>query len=142
MRHRKNTLKLGRTGAHNRALFANLLKSLIQHEKIVTTLSKGKILKSYADRMITLAKSDTLASRRLAVARLQVRYNRLTPKEAREAKGGKTAAYNGDRAVIAKLFGTLGPRFMSRSGGYTRLTRGNQRRGDNAQECVVEYLES
>ncbi len=109
MRHLNNTCKLNRTTSHRRCLFANMLKALIEHERIETTVPKAKALRRYADRMITLAKRNTLATRRRAVAELMVRFNTLTPKEARRSKEGKTAAHNGDRKVIEKLFATLGP---------------------------------
>ncbi len=140
MRHRKHTVKLGRTSSHRRCLFANQLKSLINEERIVTTVAKAKELRRYADQMITLAKKNTLASRRRAISSLMIRYNTLTSKEARAAKDGDKSAYNGDRQVIAKLFDTLGPRFTSRAGGYTRLIKSTNRVGDNAEQCIVEYL--
>jgi len=140
MRHRKRSLKLGRTSSHNRCMIANMLKSLIEEERIVTTIAKAKELRRHADRVITLAKKNTLASRRNAIGKLMVRYNTLTSKESRQAKEGNTAAYNGDRRVMAKLFETLGPRFGNRNGGYTRIIRGGNRVGDNAQTCVLEFL--
>lgn len=140
MRHRKNTIKLNRTSSHRRCMFANMLKSLIEHGRIKTTVAKAKILRRYADKMITLAKKNTLASRRKAIADLMVNFNTLTPKEARAAKEGKTTAYNNDRQVINKLFGVLGPRFTTREGGYTRLIKGGRRIGDNSQVCIIEYL--
>jgi large subunit ribosomal protein L17 len=141
MRHRKNTLKLGRNTGHRRALMANMLKSLIEQERIVTTEAKAKILKRYADRMVTLAKKNSLASRRSAIAQLMVQFNSLTPKEARAAKNGDTSAYNGDRKVIQKLFGDLGPRFAQREGGYTRLIKTpSLQKGDNCAKCIIEYL--
>ena len=140
MRHLKNTIKLSRTSSHRRCLFANMLKSLIEHGRIETTVAKAKVLRRYADRMVTLAKKNTLASRRRAIADLMIRYNRLTPKEARAAKQGDKSAYNGDRIVIEKLFGEIGPRFVSREGGYTRIIKGHRRLGDNAQTCLIEYL--
>ena len=109
MRHRKNTFKIGRTGSHRRCLLANMLKSLILEERITTTSTKAKELKRHADKMITLAKKNTLASRRLAIAALMIRFNALTSKEARLAKEGKGIGYNGDRQVIEKLFGALLP---------------------------------
>lgn len=140
MRHRKNTIKLNRTSSHRRCLFANMLKSLIEHGRIETTVAKGKLLKRYADQMVTLAKSNSLASKRRAIADLMIRYNTLTPKEARAAKGGDTSSYNGDRKVIGILFNELGPRFQTREGGYTRLIKMDRRQGDNSQTCIVEYL--
>jgi large subunit ribosomal protein L17 len=140
MRHRKHTAKLGRTSSHQRALFANQLKSLIDQEKIITTVPKAKELRRYADKIITLAKDNTLASKRTAIAKLQVRFNALTPKEARAAKDGDESALNVDRKVINKLFNVLGPRFANRQGGYTRIIKSHNRVGDNAQLCVIEYL--
>lgn len=142
MRHLKNTIKLNRTSSHRRCLFANMLKSLIEHGRIETTVAKGKILKRYADKMVTLAKKNTLASRRRAIADLMIRYNSLTPKEARAAKNGDKSAYNTDRQVIEKLFSDIGPRLMERAGGYTRLIKHRHRQGDNAQTCIIEYLAS
>ncbi len=141
MRHRKSTFKLGRNTGHRRSLMANMVKSLIEHERIVTTDTKAKLLRSCADRMITLAKKGTLASRRQAIGEMMIRYNPLTPKEARAAKEGDTSAYNGDRKVINKLFNELGPRFATREGGYTRLIRtAALKRGDNSAKCIIEYL--
>jgi large subunit ribosomal protein L17 len=140
MRHLNNTCKLNRTSSHRRCLFANMLKALIEHERIETTVPKAKALRRYADKMITLAKTNTLATRRRAVAELMVRFNTLTPKEARQSKEGKTSAHNGDRKVIDKLFGTLGPRFTNREGGYTRIIKKGFRVGDNAETCIIEYL--
>ncbi|MBS4167432.1 50S ribosomal protein L17 [Parachlamydia sp. AcF125] len=140
MRHKKNTCKLGRTSSHRRAMFANMLKSLIDEERIVTTVAKAKALRSLADQMITLAKKDTLATRRQAIADLMICFNPLTDKEERAARNGDTSAYNTDRRVIKKLFGELGPRFTERQGGYTRIIKSKRRVGDNAQTCVIEYL--
>ena len=93
-------------------------------------------------RLITLAKKNTLASRREAIAWLMVRFNSLSPKEARAAKQGDTSAYNNDRKVIEKLFNVLGPRFQSRQGGYTRILKlPDHRAGDNTQTCLLSYLE-
>lgn len=142
MRHGKHTFKIGRTGSHNRCLIANMLKSLIEHERIETTVTKAKELRRHADRMITLAKANTLATRRRAIADLMIRFNALTPKEARAAKkDNDTYAYNGDRLVIGKLFTDLGPRFATRNGGYTRIIKTRQRVGDNASMCYIEYLQ-
>jgi len=141
MRHLKKTFKLGRNSGHRRGLMANMLKSLIEHERIVTTEAKAKRLRSYADKMITLAKKNTLSSRRAAIGKLMIRFNSLTPKEARAAKGGDTSAYNADRKVINKLFDDLGPRFSARNGGYTRVIKtASCRRGDNSAKCIIEYL--
>jgi large subunit ribosomal protein L17 len=140
MRHLNQTCKLNRTTSHRRCMFANMLKSLITNERIQTTVPKAKALRRYADRMITLAKKNTLAARRQAIAELMIRFNPLTPKEQREAKEGNTEAYNDDRLVIGKLFDDLGPRFAQRQGGYTRIVKQGHRVGDNAQTCIIEYL--
>lgn len=141
MRHANNTCKLGRDTGHRRCLWANMLKALIHHERIETTLEKAKFLRSKADRMITLAKKNTLAAKRQAAGEMMVRYNTLTPKERKAAKGGDTSAYNDDRLIIGKLFSTLGPRFVNRHGGYTRIIKMSDRRlGDNGSKCVIEFL--
>lgn len=139
MRHGKHTFKIGRRGTHRRAMLANMVKSLILNEAVETTVTKAKELRSYADQMITLAKKNTLASRRTAMARLQLRYNALTSKEARLAKKGDTSLFNDDRLVINKLW-ELKERYATRAGGYTRIIRTDIRVGDNAPKCVVEYI--
>lgn len=140
MRHAKHTFKVGRTGSHRRAMLANMLKSLIENERIVTTVVKAKELRRHADRMITLAKRDTLASKRSAISEMKISYNPLTTKEARRAKAGDKSSYSRDRLVIDKLFGELKTRFGARNGGYTRILRLGDRVGDNAPTCVIEYL--
>lgn len=142
MRHRKHTFKIGRTGSHNRCLLANMLKSLVEHERIETTVTKAKELRRHADRLITLAKKNTLATRRQAIANMMIRFNTLTPKEARALKNNPedTSACNGDRKVVGKLFTDLAERFATRAGGYTRIIRKGQRVGDNASTCYIEYL--
>lgn len=140
MRHAKKTCKLGRTSSHRRCLFANLLKSLITHGRIETTLAKGKELKRRADQMVTLGKKGTLAARRRATGQLMVRYNTLSPKEKKQAKSGDESAYNDDRKVIGKLFGELSKKYETRSGGYTRLLRTSVRVGDASQKVIVEYI--
>ncbi len=141
MRHGKHTFKIGRTSSHRRCMLANMLKSLIEHGRIETTVTKAKELRRHADRMITLAKENTLASRRQAIADLMICFNTLTSKEMRKAKTGKTSEiYNIDRVVVGKLFGELSQRFAERKGGYTRIVRLGQRAGDNAPSCILEYL--
>lgn len=142
MRHLKDTCKLNRTSSHRRCMFANMLKSLIESERIVTTVAKAKALRRYADRMITLAKKNTLAARRDAIAEMMISFNSLSEKEKRAAREGDLSSYNTDRVVIDKLFGSLGPRFATRAGGYTRIVKGPRRVGDNAQTCIIEYLEA
>jgi len=141
MRHRKDTCKLNRTTSHRRCMFANMLKSLIDNEQIQTTVAKAKALRRYADQMITLAKKNTLAARRQAISELMIRFNQLSDKEERAARNGDTSAYNTDRKVITKLFDVLGVRFVNRNGGYTRIMKSSHRVGDNAQTCVIEYLQ-
>ncbi len=141
MRHAKRRAKLSRTSSHRRCMFANMLKSLIYHEKIVTTIPKAKELRRFADQMVTLAKENTLGSRRRAVGDLMIRFNALTAKERRAAKAGNTSSYNIDRRVIEKLFDVLGPRFQDRNGGYTRITRlPVARTGDQGSQCSLEFL--
>ena len=140
MRHAKHTFKIGRTGSHRRAMLANMLKSLIESERISTTVVKAKELRRYADRMITLAKKNTLASRRSAIAEMRITFNSLTPKEARKVKAGDKSAYTKDRWIIDKLFGELRNRFADRHGGYTRIIRKGDRIGDSAPTCYIEYL--
>jgi len=140
MRHLNQTCKLNRTTSHRRCMFANMLKSMITHGSIKTTVPKAKALRRYADKLITLAKKNTLAARRQAIAELMIRFNTLTPKDQREVKEGKLHSYNDDRLAISKLFDELGPRFATRKGGYTRIVKQGYRVGDNAQTCVIEYL--
>lgn len=140
MRHLKHRGKLSRTSSHRRCLIANMLKALIENGRVETTVAKAKVLKSYADKMITLAKKNTLASRRSAIAQMMITYNALTPKERRAAKEGDTSSYNTDRLVIDKLFDELGTRFATREGGYTRVIKSSRRAGDNAPKCFIEYL--
>ena len=140
MRHSKHTFKVGRNCGHRRSLIANMLKSLIEHGRIETSITKAKELRRHADHLITIAKKNTLASRRQAIGELMVTFNRLTPKEARAAKGGDTSAYNADRQVINKLFGDLSKRFATRNGGFTRIIKNARRVGDNCPTCIIEYL--
>ncbi|SPN73745.1 50S ribosomal protein L17,50S ribosomal protein L17,Ribosomal protein L17,ribosomal protein L17,Ribosomal protein L17 [Chlamydia serpentis] len=140
MQHARKKFRVGRTSSHNRCMLANMLKSLIHYERIETTLPKAKELRRHADKMITLAKKNSLAARRIAIGRLMVRYNKLTSKEARQAKSGNTSVYNVDRLVVNKLFDELGNRFVERKGGYTRILKLQNRIGDNAQKCIIEFL--
>ena len=109
--------KLGRTSAHRSAMFRNQLASLIESERIVTTLPKAKELRPLAEKLITLAKNDSVHARRQAA--------RSVP----------------DDALIAKLFDTIGPRFSTRPGGYTRILKLGSRRGDAAEMCILELVE-
>ncbi|GAB4185896.1 MAG: 50S ribosomal protein L17 [Simkaniaceae bacterium] len=141
MRHAKHTFKIGRTSSHRRCMIANMLKSLVEHERIETTVTKAKELRRHADRLITLAKKNTLATKRQAVAKMMINFNALSPKEARMAKQGETSFYNTDRKVINKLFGDLASRFAARNGGYTRIIRKENRIGDDAHKCFIEFVE-
>jgi len=117
MRHRVHGRKLGRTTAHRRALFRNQLTQLFRHERIVTTVAKAKELRPLAERMVTLARTGTLANRR--------RVLRMVP----------------DKAVVRRLFDEIAPRFMDRPGGYTRIVRLGHRRGDGAEMAVIEFVD-
>ncbi len=140
MRHGKRTFKIGRTSSHRRCMIANMLKSLIEHEKIVTSVTKAKELRRHADKMITLAKKGDLASRRRAISAMMISFNSLTAKEAREAKSGDISSYNTDRKVIKKLFDELCERYKDRQGGYTRIIKTSKRQGDSSLQCVIEYI--
>jgi len=140
MRHAKHTFKIGRNSSHRRCMVANMLKSLISHGRIVTSVTKAKELRRHADRMVTLGKKGDLASRRRAIAKMMVNFNALTPKEARAAKNGDTSAYNDDRMVIGKLFDEIAPRYKERQGGYTRIVRMQRRVGDNAEMALLEFV--
>ena len=117
MRHRKRGRQLGRDTDHRRALFRNLVTSLLEYEKIETTVAKAKELRGIADRMISLGKQGNLHARRLALAYLQ------------------------SKSVVAKLFSDIAPRFADRKGGYTRLIKTRIRPGDGAPMSVVELVE-
>lgn len=141
MRHRNHTFKVGRTVSHRRCMVANMLKSLILNGRIETTVTKAKELRRHADRLVTLAKKDSLSSRRMAIAKLMVRYNALSSKDARLLKEKQDkSVLNGDRQVVDILFGQLGPRFKERQGGYTRILRTAPSIGDSAPRCLIEYL--
>ena len=117
MRHRRSGRKFNRTASHRKAMFANMAAALVKHEQIVTTLPKAKDLRSVVEALITLAKRGDLHARRVVASRLR------------------------DEATVAKLFGTLGPRYQSRSGGYTRVLKAGFRYGDNAPLAVIELVD-
>jgi len=117
MRHGHGLRKLNRTSEHRLAMLQNMMNSLLTHEAIKTTLPKAKELRRVVEPMITLAKVDTVANRRLA-------FNRLR-----------------DRDVVTKLFNELGPRFKARPGGYTRILKMGFRVGDNAPMAFVELVD-
>ncbi|MCH2567506.1 MAG: 50S ribosomal protein L17 [Pseudomonadales bacterium] len=117
MRHRKSGRHLNRTSSHRQAMFRNMACSLIEHEMIKTTLPKAKELRRVAEPLITLAKSDSVANRRLAFAR------------------------TGDKSVVGKLFAEIGPRYAERPGGYTRILKCGYRAGDAAPMAFVELVD-
>ncbi|WP_333705758.1 50S ribosomal protein L17 [Ottowia beijingensis] len=117
MRHGNGLRKLNRTSAHRQAMLRNMMNSLIEHEAIKTTVPKAKELRRVVEPMITLAKNDSVANRRLAFARLR------------------------DDASVAKLFTELGPRYNARPGGYTRILKMGFRVGDNAPMAFVELVD-
>ena len=117
MRHGNGLRKLNRTSAHRQAMLRNMMNSLIEHEAIKTTVPKAKELRRVVEPMITLAKNDSVANRRLAFARLR------------------------DDASVAKLFTELGPRYNARPGGYTRILKMGFRVGDNAPMALVELVD-
>ena len=116
MRHMKSGRKLNRTSAHREAMFKNMASSLFKHELIRTTLPKAKELRRVAEPLITLAKTDGVANRRLAFARLR------------------------DKEAVGKLFVELGPRYRERPGGYLRILKCGFRDGDNAPMAYVELV--
>ena len=140
MRHRKYTFKLGRNSSHKRCLMANMLKSLLERGRIETTLPKAKHLKRRADKLVSLAKKDNLASLRRAKALLMIRFNKLDPKEQKKAKNQDFSVYNTDRKVLKKL-SELKERFKERKGGYTRIIKKDFRVGDGALKCLIEFVE-
>ena len=110
--------KLGRTNKHRRSMLANLTKDLIMNERIVTTQERAKETRKFVDKMITYGKDGSLVARRKAVAFLQ-----------------------NDKAVAKKVFDDLAPRFATRNGGYTRILKLTERRGDDALMVVLELVE-
>ncbi len=117
MRHRKAGRQLNRNSAHRKAMFRNMAASLIEHELIKTTLPKAKELRRVAEPLITLAKEDSVARRRLAFARLR------------------------NEAAVGKLFSELGPRYQDRPGGYLRILKCGYRPGDKAPMAYVELVD-
>lgn len=116
MRHQNSGKNLSRNSSHRKAMFKNMMVSLLRHELIQTTLPKAKELRRFIEPMITLAKEDTLHRRRLAYARLC------------------------DRNIVQKLFKEIGPFYKSRPGGYLRILKNNFRKGDSAPMAIVELV--
>ena len=117
MRHGYANRKLGRTSSHRNAMFRNQLASLIASERIITTLPKAKEIRPLFEKLITLAKNDSVHARRQAAKQVP------------------------DEGLIAKLFDTIGPRFSTRPGGYTRIMKLGARRGDAAEMAILELVE-
>jgi len=137
MRHRKSGRKLNRNSTHRLALYRNLTMALIRHERIITTLPKAKAVRPFVEKLITLAKKDTLHARRLVVSR-------LGPMADAEVKPQKDDDGEADhRTVVQKLFSDIAPRFASRPGGYTRvLKRHEVRLGDAGATAYLELLKA
>jgi large subunit ribosomal protein L17 len=117
MRHRNSGRQLSRTSSHRHALMRNMAASLLRHEAIRTTVPKAKELRRVVEPLITMAKLDSVARRRLAFARLR------------------------DKDMVSKLFGQLGPRYQARPGGYLRILKNGFRPGDNAPLAYVELVD-
>jgi large subunit ribosomal protein L17 len=117
MKHRIKGKKLNRTSSHRKALFKNMAQAIIKHEQIVTTLPKAKTMKPIVDKLITLGKKGSLHARRQAFSKLR------------------------DENMVAKLFGTLAPRYADRNGGYTRVLKAGYRYGDAAAMAVIELVD-
>ncbi|STX40617.1 50S ribosomal protein L17 [Legionella donaldsonii] len=117
MRHRNSGRGFSRTSSHRKAMFSNMCTSLIEHELIKTTLPKAKELRRYIEPLITVSKSDSVASRRYVFDRLR------------------------SKSAVGKLFTTLGPRYVERPGGYVRVLKCGFRPGDNAPMAIVELVD-
>ena len=117
MRHQKKTIKLGRTAEHRKALLANQVCSLIEHQRIKTTLAKAKAVRPLAERMVTLGKSGSLHARRTALATLH------------------------QKNAVKKLFDDIAPRSAERNGGYTRIVKLGQRMSDSAPMAFIEWVD-
>lgn len=118
MRHQKKTIKLGRTAAHRKALLANQVCSLIEHQRIKTTLAKAKAVRPLADKMVTLGKNGSLHARRTAFAVLR------------------------QKDAVKKLFDDIAPRSAERNGGYTRIVKLGQRKSDSAPIAYLEWVDA
>jgi large subunit ribosomal protein L17 len=117
MRHGKVHRKLNKKPAHRKAMFANMVASLIKHEQVVTTLPKAKELRPVIEKLVTLAKKGGLAARRQAIAEIR------------------------DVTQVKKLFEVIAPRYKERHGGYTRVLKAGFRYGDNAPRAVIEFVD-
>lgn len=117
MRHRVHTFKVGRTSSHRRAMLANMVSSLIEHGQITTSLVKAKEARRFAEKLVTMAKSDNVHHRRLAVARIH------------------------DKSAVKKLFDEIAPKYMERQGGYTRILKLGKRVGDATEMSILQWVE-
>lgn len=117
MRHRKSGRYFGRNSSHRKAMFKNMMVSLLKHELITTTVAKAKELREYMEPMITLGKVDSVHNRRIAFARLR------------------------DRDMVQKLFNEIGPHFKARTGGYLRVLKCGYRKGDCAPLAIVQLVD-
>ena len=117
MRHRKNTVKLGRTSSQREALFASLVSNLILAKRVKTTLPKARAAKRMADKMVTVGKKETLAARRHALSLLK------------------------QEAAVAELFGAVAPAMKDRQGGYTRVVKLGKRMSDSSEMCLLEWVD-
>jgi len=141
MRHLCRTAKLGRTGEHRNAMLANMVCSLIKHGRITTTLAKAKAARPVAEKMVTLGKAGTVHARRLVAARLR-QQARSHFKGTSKYKGAPArVAWRQHEDVVHILFDEIAPVFKERSGGYTRIIRLAQRRGDAAQRAILEWVD-
>ena len=134
MRHRKRGRKLGRNASHRKALFRNQATALFEHEQIRTTLPKCKELRRVAEKLITLAKRGDLSARRQAAKMLYGTNLHYTPRR------GEEVSDLDKHATLRKLFNDIGPRYQDRSGGYTRIIRGELRKGDGAQMGYIQLV--
>ncbi|MYA69159.1 50S ribosomal protein L17 [Candidatus Poribacteria bacterium] len=134
MRHRKRGRKLGRTSSHRKALFRNQATALFEHEQIRTTIPKCKELRRVAEKLITLAKKGDLPARRQAAKMLYGTNLHYKP-----ARGENPTALD-KHAVLRKLFDDIAPRYQDRNGGYTRIIRGELRKGDGTQMGYIQLV--
>lgn len=118
MRHRKSGKKLGKNTSHRYAMLRNMASSLVEHERIETTVDRAKTLKQFVEPLITLGKKGDLSARRLALKRLP------------------------NKKTVHKIFDEISPRFLNRPGGYTRVLKTGYRPGDNANTAIIEFVES
>lgn len=135
MRHLKRTAKLGRTSEHRNAMLVNLVASLIKHKRVTTTLAKAKAARSVAEKMVTLGKQGTIHARRLAAARLRAQGRSLEQSKAERKK------WRQNEDVVHILFDQIAPVFKDRKGGYTRIVKLGERRGDVAKMAILEWVE-